>query len=101
MTAVSLQCKVRNHHPEWSNVGGSDGVCMQASHVKDGPLVACSYTMVLIGRDVSPVSYRPNNQLCPGGSYPAKACQVTIMSGLLSQRTIPSPPAVSSARAQG
>ncbi|KAB5540518.1 hypothetical protein GE09DRAFT_1137519 [Coniochaeta sp. 2T2.1] len=20
MTAVSLQCKVRNHHPEWSNV---------------------------------------------------------------------------------
>jgi 4a-hydroxytetrahydrobiopterin dehydratase len=20
MTAVSLQCKIRNHHPEWSNV---------------------------------------------------------------------------------
>lgn len=21
MTAVSLQCKLKNHHPEWSNVG--------------------------------------------------------------------------------
>jgi hypothetical protein len=20
MTAVSLQCKIKNHHPEWSNV---------------------------------------------------------------------------------
>ena len=23
MTAVSLQCKIKNHHPEWSNVGFS------------------------------------------------------------------------------
>lgn len=22
MTAVSLQCKLKNHHPEWSNVSG-------------------------------------------------------------------------------
>ena len=21
MTAVALQCKLKNHHPEWSNVG--------------------------------------------------------------------------------
>lgn len=24
MTAVSLQCKLKNHHPEWSNVGPSE-----------------------------------------------------------------------------
>lgn len=23
MTAVSLQCKIKNHHPEWSNVRGT------------------------------------------------------------------------------
>ena len=25
MTAVSLQCKIKNHHPEWSNVSGRPG----------------------------------------------------------------------------
>lgn len=24
MTAVSLQCKIKNHHPEWSNVRNGD-----------------------------------------------------------------------------
>jgi hypothetical protein len=26
MTAVSLQCKIRNHHPEWSNVSTSSNL---------------------------------------------------------------------------
>ncbi|RKU45865.1 hypothetical protein DL546_007804 [Coniochaeta pulveracea] len=39
MTAVSLQCKIKNHHPEWSNVS-------RPSHYSRdcrGPLVKCCF----------------------------------------------------------
>lgn len=36
MTAVSLQCKIKNHHPEWSNVRG-----VASPHLIPGQALSC------------------------------------------------------------